>query len=114
MNIMVVMTTTHMMIMIFEKGNKTMKHYVIARDYTEYTYGTASIDISESELEFIKERLDVEYPGVVDKYTDEQLFECDEFWSVLEEYYDVEYEDTGWDSFEYPDLPYLSESYENN
>lgn len=89
------------------------KHYVIARDYTEYTYGTASVEISESDLEFIKQRLDVEYPDTTDKYTDEQLFELDEFWEVLNEYYEVEYEETGWDSFEYSDTSYLSESYED-
>ena len=89
------------------------KHYVIARDYTEYTYGTVSVEISESDLEFIKQRLNEEYPDTTDKYTDEQLFECDEFWAVLNEYYEVEYEATGWDDFDYSGTPYLSDSYED-
>ena len=91
----------------------TQKHYVIARDYTEYAYGTASIEISEAELEFIKQQLNIEYPGLIDKYTDEELFECDEFWSALSEYYDIEYEDNDWDNFEYSGTSYLSDSYED-
>lgn len=91
----------------------TQKHYVIARDYTEHIYGTASIEITESDLEFIKQRLNAEYPDTAgDEYTDEELFKCDEFWSILSEYYEIEYEDVDCYGFEYSGASYLSDSYE--
>lgn len=90
-----------------------MKHYVIARDYVEENNGTASIELNEKEFEEIKELFYEEHPDMVaENLSDEDLMSNSDFWYLISNNYDLEYEVYDSWGFEWNDHPYCEQMFD--
>lgn len=93
-----------------------MKHYVIARDYTQEVVGIASIELNEEEFKELKELFYEEYPDMIaENLSDEDLMSNSDFWYLIGNEYDncnFEYEDQDYADFEWNDHPYCEQMFE--